>query len=114
MSDGRELIKIDASALREQQLVCAISDCLRGLDKLILIETMKDVISILVQNPAAAAEFDIASIIDYLTTLIGDHTSFKQFRFENEFDKLTPEEKQTAFQLLQKALSSQGQQQQQT
>ena len=69
---------------------------------------MKDVIALLVQNPQAAAEFNIADMIDYLTTLIGDHTSFKQFRFINEFDKLTPEQKQAAFQLLQRALAAQG------
>ena len=81
VAEGGELIKIDPSALRDQQLEFAISDGLRGLDKPILIETMKDVISILVQNPAAAAEFDIASIIDYLTKCIVHHTSFQQFRF---------------------------------
>lgn len=113
MTDGGELVQIDPSALREQQMEFAISDGLRGLDKLILVETMKDVIALLVQNPQAAAEFNIADMIDYLTTLIGDHTSFKQFRFVNEFDKLTPEQKQAAFQLLQRALTAQGEGQQQ-
>ena len=113
LGDGGEMIQIDPSALREQKMEFAISDGLRGLDKLILVETMKDVIALLVQNPQAAAEFNIADMIDYLTTLIGDHTSFKQFRFINEFDKLTPEQKQTAFQLLQQALTAQGEGQQQ-
>ena len=113
IGDNGELVEIDPSALREQEMEFAISDGLRGLDKLILVETLKDVLTLLVQNPTAAAEFNIADIIDYLTTLIGDHTGFSQFRFINEFDKLTPEQKQAAFQLLQKALSAPKNQQQQ-
>lgn len=103
-------IQINPSELREEQMEFAISDGLRGLDKLILVETMKDIVNMLVQNPQAAAEFDIADIVDYVTTLIGDHTSFRQFRFENEFDKLTPELKQIAFQLLQRAQQQQSEQ----
>jgi len=102
-------VEIDPSKLRGQQMEFTISDGLRGLDKLILVETMKEVLNLLVQNPQAAAEFNIAEIIDYTTTLIGDHTSFAQFRFENEFDKMTPEQKQQAFALLQQALQAQGQ-----
>ena len=109
LGDDGNMVQIDPSALREQKMEFTISDGLRGLDKLILVETIKDIIALLVQNPQAAAEFDIADMIDYLTTLVGDHTSFKQFRFENEFDKLTPEQKQMAFQLLQQAMQQQAQ-----
>ena len=87
-----------------------ISDGLRGLDKLILVETIKELLTLLVQNPNTALEYDIAAVIYYVTTLIGDHTSFAQFRFENEFDKLPPDQKEIAFQLLQKAMATQAQQ----
>ena len=102
------MIEIDPTELRNQKYEFTISDGLRGLDKLILIETIKDILALLVQNPTAAAEFDIAAMIDYVTTLIGDHTSFAQFRHTNEFDKLAPEQKQMAFQLLQKAMQNQA------
>jgi hypothetical protein len=61
-----------------------------------------------VQNPQAAQEFNIAEIVNYITTLIGDHTSFAQFKFKNDFDRLNPEQKQQAFQLLQAALQQQA------
>jgi hypothetical protein len=68
---------------------------------------MKDVLNVLVQSPQAAAEFNVADIVNYITTLIGDHTSFAQFLHDNEFDKLTPEQKQVAFGLLQQAMQAQ-------
>ncbi len=111
IGENGQPVEIDPSALREQEMEFTISDGLRGLDKLILVETLKDILALLVQNPTAAAEFNIADVINYVTTLIGDHTSFKQFQFENEFDKLVPEQKQAAFQLLQKALSTSEQEQ---
>jgi translation initiation factor 1 (eIF-1/SUI1) len=109
LDEAGNKIEIDPSQFRDQQMEFTISDGLRGLDKLILIETMKEVLTLLVQNPQAASAFNIADIIDYTTTLIGDHTSFAQFKFENEFDKLPPEQKQQAFELLQRALQAQGQ-----
>lgn len=111
IGDDGKLTEINPAELRNQKFEFTISDGLRGLDKLILVETIKDVVALLVQNPKAAAEFDIAEMIDYLTTLVGDHTSFKQFRFENEFDKLDPEQKMMAFQLLQQAMQQRAQQQ---
>lgn len=110
LDESGKMIQIDPTQLRDQQFEFTISDGLRGLDKLILVETVKDVVALLVQNPQAAAQFDIAEVINYLTTMVGDHTSFRQFLFENEFDKLTPEQKQIAFQLLQQAMQQQAQQ----
>ena len=103
-----EMVEIDPTALRGQKYEFAISDALRGMDKLILLETMKDVLNVLVQNPTAAAQFNIAEIVNYITTLIGDHTSFRQFLHQNEFDKLTPEQKNIAFGLLQQALQAES------
>lgn len=108
LGEDGTMIEIDPTQLRDAKMEFTISDGLRGLDKLILIETIKDILALLVQNPQAAQEFDIADMIDYVTTLIGDHTSFLQFRFTNEFDKLTPEQKQMAFQLLQQAMQQQA------
>ena len=102
-----EVAEINPTDLRGNKFEFAISDALRGMDKLILIETMKDILNVLVQNPTAAQEFDIAAVINYVTTLIGDHTSFAQFQHTNEFDKLTPEQKQIAFGLLQQAMAAQ-------
>lgn len=102
-----EVVEIAPAELRGQKYEFAISDALRGMDKLILLETMKDVLNVLVQNPQAAQEFDVAEIINYITTMIGDHTSFRQFKHKNEFDKLTPEQKQVAFGLLQQAMQQQ-------
>lgn len=91
----------------DAKLRFVVSDGLKGLDKLLIIESIKEVISWLLQSQQAAAEYDIAAIIDYWTSMLGDYTDFKQFKFENQFDKLTPEQKDQAFQLLQQVAAEQ-------
>ena len=101
-------IEIDPSKLRDEDIEIVAGAGLRGLDKMIIAESLKEILQFLVQSPQAAAEADIMEIINYITSLIGDYTDFNQFKFKNEFDKLTPEQKQIAFQLLQQATSEQA------
>lgn len=103
-----ETIQITPSQLRDEDISIVAGAGLRGLDKMIIAESLKDILQFLVQSPQAAAEADIMSIINYITSLIGDYTDFNQFKFKNEFDKLTPEQKQVAFQLLQQAMNTQA------
>lgn len=102
-----ELIKISPSEFRDTKLEFVIGAGLRGLDKLTLIETMKEILNAVLQSQHASANIDVVALINYITTLIGDYTDFTQFRFENEFDKLPPEQKQQAFALLQQAMTAQ-------
>lgn len=102
------LVKINPSELRDEDVQVVAGSGLRGLDKMIVAESLKEILQFLVQSPQAAASVDIMEIINYITSLIGDYTDFNQFKFKNEFDKLTPEQKQIAFQLLQQATQAQG------
>lgn len=104
-----ESIEINPAAFRDTKIEFIIGAGLRGMDKLILIELMQTVLNSLLQNPQAAQAHDITAIIDYITTLVGDYTNFAQFKFKSEFDKLAPEEKQMAFELLQQAMQQQAQ-----
>jgi len=100
----REIIQINPAELRDAKLETTIGAGLRGMDKLILIESLQEMLGFVVQNQQASQEIDVVEVMNYITSLIGDYTNFNQFRFENEFDKLTAEQKNMAFQLLQQAM----------
>lgn len=110
--ETREPIEVNPAELREAQIESVVGAGLRGLDKLILVESLKEMLGYLAQSSQAQDRVDIVGVINYITSLIGDHTSFKQFEFVNEFDKLTVEQKQMAFQLLQSAMQQQQMQEQ--
>ena len=101
------LVQVKPLQFLDAKLRFVVSDGLKGLDKLLIIESIKDVIGWLLQSPTAASTYDIAEIIDYWTSMLGDYTDFKQFKFENEFDKLIPEQKAQAFDLLQQTAAAQ-------
>ena len=103
LDDNGETVEINPSDLRDSDIEFVISDGLKGLDKLMIIESIKDVLNNILQSKHASETIDVVKVIDYYTSMIGDHTNFVQFRFDNEFDKLDKEQKQMAFQLLQQA-----------
>lgn len=80
------------------------SDSLRGLDKLVVIEFMTEILHMSFQNAQAFQNMDLLKMIDYIATLIGDKTDYSQFRVQSPMDNMTPEMKQMAFQLLQQHL----------
>jgi hypothetical protein len=98
------LIDIDPRQFRDARLEFAVSDGLKGLDRLMLIMNIKEVLNAILQSQTAAQRFDVASIIDHWTSLLGDHTDFTQFRIRHPLDGLPPEQKDAALQLLQQAL----------
>lgn len=99
--------EIAPSDVAKMQLLFGLTGGLKGIDKLIIHELLRDVVNMVLQSQRASQEIDIVALVDYFTSLIGDNTDFNQFRFKNEFDKLTPEQKQLAFQLLQQAAAQQ-------
>ena len=107
----REPIQVNPAELRDAKLETMIGAGLRGMDKLILVESLQEMLGYVVQNQQASSEIDVVEVMNYITSLIGDYTNFGQFRFENEFDKLTAEEKTMAHQLLQQAMVANEQQQ---
>lgn len=108
LDEEGNLVKVNPAEFREANIEFDISDGLKGIDKLAIAELTKDVINMMLQSQIANDRIDIVEIIDWWTSLIGEKTDFKQFKFENEFDKLSQEEKQIAFQLLQQAVQEQA------
>lgn len=102
-----ELVQVKPIDLIGQNIEFTIADGLRGLDRLLLIETLKDVINVIVQNPEAAAQVDVLQAINYFTSMIGDNTDFTQFRIKSPMDKLPPDQRTFAFQLLQQYMAAQ-------
>lgn len=107
LSPEGELVKVEPLKLMGQNIEFTISDGLRGLDRLLLIETIKDVLTTIVQSQQAAAQVDIVAAINYYTSMIGDNTDFTQFKLKSPIDALPPEQKNLAYQLLQQYAAQQ-------
>lgn len=107
LDDQGNETQINPAEFRESNIEYDISDGLKGIDKLSIFEGIKDVINMLLQSPRAG-EVDMLALIDWWTSLIGEKTDFRQFKFETQFDALLPEQKQMAFQLLQQAMEQQA------
>lgn len=98
-----EVVKVRPSEFRGLGLQWTIGAGLKGMDRLIVASTIKEMLIALVQNAEAAAQIDVVKVMDYLTDLLGDKTDFNGFRIQTPFDKLTPDQKMLALQLLQQA-----------
>lgn len=57
-----------------------IATGLKGLDRLMQIQIMKDVLNAVIQSKEALAEIDIVKFLNYFSTLAGDRTDLTQFR----------------------------------
>lgn len=101
LSPEGDLIEIDPAEFRDTKIEFAISDGLKGLDKLSLTMSMKEVLNNILQSQYASQQLNVVEIINYITSMMGDKTDFSQFKFESEMDKLPPEQRDLAFQLLQ-------------
>lgn len=57
-----------------------ISTGLKGLDRLMTIQIMRDVINSVIQSQQGIAEIDIVKLLNYYSNLAGDRTDLTQFR----------------------------------
>lgn len=106
-----KLTEINPAEFRDSNLEFDISDGLKGIDKLSIIELFKDTINMLLQSPTMQERVDIIAIIDYWTSLVGDKTDFTQFKFNDILDQLSGEERQLAIQMVQQGFQQLQQQQ---
>lgn len=106
-----ELVEVKPSEFRGLELEFTVGAGLKGMDRLIVAETIKEIIIIVVQNVEAAQQIDVVAVIDYLLDLLGDRTDFNAFKHQNPFDQLSPDQKELAFNLLQQAQQRQNAQQ---
>lgn len=110
LAPGGEEISISPAALRDTHLEFTISDGLKGIDRLSLVMNIKEVLNAVLQSQQAAQQLDIVGVIDYWTSLLGDYTDFKQFKITSPLDKLPADQRNMAFQLLQRAMQQMAQQ----
>lgn len=100
-----EIFEVNVGKLRDMEMEFAIADGLRGLDKLMIIESLQDVINMLLQSQVAR-DYDIGALIGYFMELQGEKFDFSQFKYKSPIDALGPEEKALAFQLYQQAVQA--------
>lgn len=103
-----EKLPIDPAKFRSVELQFAISDGLRGLDKLLVTESFGEVIKMLLQTKAAQ-EFDIGAIIDYYLEVQGEKLDFTQFKYKSPMDALPLDVRNQMFQLFQQLVAKQQQ-----
>lgn len=53
---------------------------LKGIDRLITVQILRDVINSLIQSQQGIAEVDIVALLNYFASLAGDKTDLRQFR----------------------------------
>lgn len=57
-----------------------IATGLKGIDRLMHIQIMRDIITSVIQNKEAMQEFDVPLLLAYFAALSGEHTDLSQFR----------------------------------
>lgn len=108
ISPQGERIKVDPLQFREADIEFMIASGLAGIDRLLMVEMLRDIINVIIQSQFANQQVDIVKLLDYWTDIIGDKTDFSMFKIQSQFDTLPPDQKDLAFQLLQQALQTQG------
>lgn len=71
---------IQVGDLVDAQIEYEIGTGLKGIDRLITVQIIRDVLNGIIQSQQAIAEFDIVALLNYFATLAGDKTDLRQFR----------------------------------
>lgn len=100
--------KIDPSVFANVDLDVAVSDGMRGLDTLSISDRLEKILQYAFQSRRVQNDIDVVALTNYLLQMDGANVDMDMFRYENEFDKLSPEAKEQAFQMLQQAAAEQG------
>ncbi len=100
LNDDGTTQEVTIGELRGVDLELKISSALRGIDKDLAADRLRDVINSLIQVPNISADVNIIGLVRYWSTLMGLDIDLAQFKVESPFDKLTPEQKNAAYQLL--------------
>ena len=106
--NSKTYVIIDPNEFLDAEIEFTIADGLKGLDRLALTMNMKDLFASVLQSTQATQPLDVLKLMDYMSTMFGDYTDFIQFKLESPIDALSVEERNLAFQLLQKVLEEQG------
>jgi hypothetical protein len=107
INENGEEESIDPNTLDLEDLDLAVSDGLRGVDTIAVMDRLNQILQYAFQSPEANREYDVMKIADYLLKMEGANINMEAFKFQNPFDALPPEQKQLALQLLQQAAQQQ-------
>lgn len=77
--DGKEQT-IEADQFAQLEIDDYIGEGIQGIDKIITINLLHDVINTVVQNQQASQELDVVKFIGYWMSLIGENVNIEQFR----------------------------------
>lgn len=100
LNDDGTTQEVAIGELRGIDLELKISSALRGIDKDLAADRLRDVINSLIQVPNISSDINIIGLVRYWSTLMGLDIDLAQFKVDSPFDKLTPEQKNAAYQLL--------------
>jgi hypothetical protein len=78
-SDGKK-VEVDPAKFRDANIRYNIGSGLKGLDRLMIVTIMKDILMTAIQNREAMQELDIIKMMNYVSTLAGEDTDIEQFR----------------------------------
>jgi len=106
-SEGNEE-QVDPTTLDLESVDLAVSDGLRGIDTIAVMDRLNQILQYAFQSPEVLREYDVMLIADYLLKMEGANIEMEAFKFQNPFDALPPEQKELAVQLLQQAAAEQG------
>lgn len=95
-----EVTEVPLASLRSKDIEFRIVSALRGIDKDLASERLHDVINSLLQVPNLSSDINVLELIRYWSTMLGLEIDLAQFKVDSPFDKLTPEQKQGAYELL--------------
>lgn len=80
LDEQGNMVRVDVAALRDMQLEYTIGEGLQGMDKLMTMSVLKDIIMAVIQSQQALQEVDMVALLDYWTSLLGDKTDLSQFK----------------------------------
>ena len=98
-NDTGDVIQVKPDELRAAKIEFTLSDGLKGIDKMLVTQSLKEIINMLLQSQVAR-DYDMGAIIDYFLELSGERLDFTQFKYQSPLDALPPEYKELAFMLL--------------
>lgn len=98
-----QLVDVNPAQFRDTQIEFTISDGLKGIDRLMVVEQLKEIINMLLQRPDITQRVDMMALINHWASLLGERTDLNQFKVSHPLDGLPMDQKNMAYQLLQDA-----------
>ncbi len=80
LADDGTVIEVTPSEFRDAGIEYAVGEGLKGIDRLLIADVMKEILTSVLQSQQAAAEIDVVKLLDYYSSLLGDKTDISSFR----------------------------------